>query len=237
MKLNGILIAQVSLCAAVFFLSHCKSGNSTGSESSSEKAITGGIGPSIKDGCYALAVPGSSSGVVCFGGLSEEGIGGAGVQVAYGTQTSNTEWCAKSTSAGFKDQQFVVSFSPATQMISMSFKGTSDKGTIIIKETDPAGGGTMSYYYMASLKASDMLSSKVCKDSSVSSGGGASAGSNTCKTYIESCPGGRKPVSCSDSFYCIDEVPGANYPRCVPKTKLIDRGQTCGTSSNCMKCP
>ncbi|MCX6123732.1 MAG: hypothetical protein NTV34_03125 [Proteobacteria bacterium] len=255
MMLNGGVVTQVLLCAGVLFFSNCKTDDSGGSGNSSEKAVTGGAGQSIKDGCYALSVPGSSSGVICVGGLSDEGIGGSGVRVAYGTQTSSTEWCGKSTSAGFKEQQFVVSFNPATQMISMSFKGTPDRGTVIIKETDPRGGGTMSYNYMAYLKANDMLSSKVCKDAGVSSGGGTSGGSSsvgtnggssgdepsgglsTCKNYIGSCPGGRKPVTCPDSFYCIEEGFGDEYPHCVPKNKLVDGHRTCSAAAPCKKCP
>lgn len=59
-----------------------------------------------------------------------------------------------------------------------------------------------------------------------------------CKIYIQSCSNGKKPVDCQNSNYCIDEIPGANYPQCVPTAKLVSsRGTKCGTTAPCKKCP
>lgn len=147
----------VLIAASSVSLSHCKS-----TESSNSADVKGtNAFFMLENGCFALTVPGSSAGVVCVDGIGEEGIGGSGAHVAYGSQTSSTAWCAKTTSSGFKDGKFFLAFAPSTGILSMKFAGTSKSGKIDIQEAKESN--TMSYTYLAYLKSSDMMSSPVCK--------------------------------------------------------------------------
>lgn len=151
------------LAVSCLGLSNCRT---TGGSNGADLASTPGGFLQLNDGCYALSVPGASSGVICVEGLEEEGIGGASARVAYGIQTSNTQWCAKTTFAGFKSGKYVLGFDPSTGMISMSFSGTPKSGSIEIQEKNEHPN-TMSYNYIASLKSSDMMKSRVCKDAGI----------------------------------------------------------------------
>ena len=148
------------LALSCLSLSFCKtSGVSSGS--ADVKSTPGGF-LQLQDGCYGMSVPGASSGVICVQGLGEEGIGGAGVRVAYGTQTSNTQWCAKTTSSGFKNGKYFLAFNPSTGMETMTFSGTPKSGDIEVKEKGEAAN-TMSYSYVSTLKSADMMKSAVCR--------------------------------------------------------------------------
>ncbi len=153
---------KIALALACLSLTHCK----TAENASSADVKTTSPFFLLQDGCYALSVPGSSSGIICLDGLNEEGINGSGVRVAYGVSVSDTDWCAETTSSGFINGKFMLSFNPSTGMISMSFNGSSKSGSIEVQEKgEPVN--KMSYNFVQSVDGTQMFKSKACKAAGV----------------------------------------------------------------------
>ena len=208
----------VALAAAVS-LSHCKSTNSAGGSSSVESAIT--TTADITDGCYAV---GAGGGVLCLSGMNEEGIGGSGAMAAFGQLTTATAWCGVATSISNNGKQLVMSFDPKLGMKSIIFSG--GKVTLALSS---GTNKTDQYYFSKNTDSKPMFSSQKC----VAAKNAPAANAGTCRDYIASCPNGRSPVACTDSFQCADETIGNPFPSCVAKSQLSG----CGTITPCVKCP
>lgn len=123
---------------------------------------------------------------------------------------------------------------------------STDKSTTLVMDLDvntkggngtyrgPRGNSTVSCIYKGSLTP-DGDAGPIDEPISGGSGTQIEAG---CKRIISSCSSGKRLADCSSAFFCMDETPGAIYPDCVAKERLIEinTGRRCGSPVRCKKC-
>lgn len=221
-------MSYVVCTVAVVSLSYCK----TNTKNNTSEVAS--VDPSdITDGCYALG----TGEVLCLTGLTQEGISGASATVAYGTNTANTKWCGVTTGISNQSGRMTFTFDPASKMKTITF---SDKQVTFVETSGRSG--TYDLYAAAYVKGSQMFNSPACETAKAKATSGVATNSGgaaeNCSQYIKSCPGGRKAVNCENSFRCIEETFGEDFPTCVPKSQLkTSDGRFCSSSAACVKCP